>query len=127
MRLLLDSHVVLWWLMEPQRLSRPVTDAISRGTSEVLVSAASIWELSIKQSNGKLTLPGDLHDQAVSEGFTVLHVTGRHAAAVRALPTHHKDPFDRMLVVQAQLEGLTLVTADRAMSAYDVPILPATP
>lgn len=126
MRMLLDSHALLWWLITPARLAPRVLNLVSDGMTEVFVSTASVWELTIKQSLGKIELPGDLNERSAADGFTSLPVLGAHAAAVRSLPFHHKDPFDRLLVAQAQIEGLTLVTADRAMSAYDVPILPAT-
>lgn len=125
MTLLLDSHVLLWWLITPDRLGPRTCEIVSDGANQVFVSAASVWELSIKQSVGKLELPGDLNDQAAAEGFTPLPVDGRHAALVRTLPLHHRDPFDRLLVAQALREGLTLVTADPALQDYDVPILPA--
>lgn len=125
MRLLVDSHVLLWWLDGASRLSPTAADAMAGGTNELLVSAASVWELSIKQSVGKLRVSADLHEHALRQGFSELPVTGVHACAVRDLPFHHRDPFDRLLIAQARVEGLTLVTADRAMSAYDVPILPA--
>lgn len=127
MRLLVDSHVLLWWFEEEvARLSPSVANALADGSNELFVSAASIWELSIKQSIGKLTISVDLDEHAAAQGFLPLPVTGQHAAAVRTLPLHHKDPFDRLLIAQARIEGLTLVTADRALSAYDVPIMPAT-
>jgi PIN domain nuclease of toxin-antitoxin system len=84
-----------------------------------------VWELSIKQSIGKLRVDVDLRSHAIEQGFTELPVTGAHATAIRDLPFHHKDPFGRMLVAQAAVEGLTLVTADDALAAYGVPVLSA--
>lgn len=89
------------------------------------MSVASLLELAIKQSHGKLSLTVELGQHAREQGFLELPITGRHASAVRELPPHHGDPFGRMLVAQARSEGLTLVTTDRAMHRYDVPILSA--
>lgn len=127
MRLLADSHVVLWWLEGAARLSPAATDAIANGQNDLFLSAATVWELSIKQSIGKLRLDVDLRVHAQDQGFTELPVTGHHASTVRDLPFHHKDPFDRLLVAQAMVEGLTLVTADPALRAYGIPILAAAP
>ncbi|MFC5993581.1 type II toxin-antitoxin system VapC family toxin [Pseudonocardia hispaniensis] len=126
MRLLVDSHVLLWWLEGSPRLSPVAIEAMANGANELFLSAATVWELAIKQSVGKLRLDVDLRAHAEDQGFTELPVTGAHASVVRDLPFHHKDPFDRMLVAQARVEGLTLVTADPALRAYDVAILPAT-
>ena len=125
MRLLLDTHVLLWWLFELPQLGKRASHAIQDPESEVFVSAISAGEIEIKRAIGKLDGPEDLPVQVGRDGFTELPFTLRHGSALRALPLHHKDPFDRMLIAQARLEGLTLVTADRAMSDYDVPILPA--
>jgi PIN domain nuclease of toxin-antitoxin system len=89
----------------------------------VLVSAASIWEIEIKRARGRLTAPIDIADRAISEGFATLSVTIDHAQEAGRLPLHHRDPFDRLLVAQARLEGLTLATADSLLAAYDVPVL----
>ncbi|MGQ0573091.1 MAG: type II toxin-antitoxin system VapC family toxin [Pseudonocardia sp.] len=126
MRLLLDSHVLIWSWERPERLARATAEAIMDRDNDVLVSVATIWELAIKQSIGKLRVDVDLRAHAGTTGFDELPVLGAHAAAVRDLPFHHRDPFDRMLVAQAQVEGLTLVTVDRALSAYDVPIMQAS-
>jgi PIN domain nuclease of toxin-antitoxin system len=125
MRLLLDSHVLLWWLDGAERLSGEAVTAIGSSDNDVLVSAASLWELMIKQSIGKLKVEGDLRQHAKEQWFHELPVTGRHAAEVAFLPWHHGDPFDRMLVAQARCEGLTLVTVDHAVQEYDVSVLPA--
>ncbi|MHA6616564.1 type II toxin-antitoxin system VapC family toxin [Pseudonocardia sp. DLS-67] len=125
MRLLVDSHVLLWWLQADPRLAAAAAEAMEDGDNALYLSAASVWELSIKQSIGKLRVDVDLRSHAMEQGFTELPVTGAHATAARDLPFHHKDPFDRMLVAQAAVEGLTLVTADDALVAYGVPVLPA--
>lgn len=125
MNLLLDSHVLLWWFDGGDRLTPDVVEAIVDGTNEAIVSAATLWELSIKQSVGKLTVDVDLREHAEQQGFRELPISGIHAAAVRDLPPHHRDPFDRMLVAQTGVEGLTLVTADHILAAYDVPVMHA--
>ncbi len=124
MRLLLDTHVVLWWLNADRRLSAAARDAVAAADGEVLVSTASVWEMAIKAGLGRLRLPDDtggfLADQFRANRFKVLPVGLDHAAAVRGLPGHHKDPFDRLLVAQALIEGATLVTQDAALRAYPV-------
>lgn len=126
MRLLVDSHVLLWWLQADPRLAATVAEAMEDGDNALYLSTASAWELSIKQSIGKLRVDVDLRSHAIEQGFIELPVTGAHATAIRDLPFHHKDPFDRMLVAQATVEGLTLVTADDALAAYGVPLLSAS-
>ncbi|MEV1292535.1 type II toxin-antitoxin system VapC family toxin [Pseudonocardia sp. NPDC049635] len=125
MRLLLDSHVVLWWLAGDERLGTAATEAIADGGNDAVVSVATLWELAVKQSIGKLVIDGDLRDQFEVEGFDELPILGTHAAEVGVLPLHHRDPFDRMLVAQARVERLTLVTADLRLTAYDVDLLTA--
>ena len=124
-RFLLDSQVVLWWLDGADRLADRALDAISQTDVDVLVSVASVWELTIKASSGKLKIDGDLRQHLKEQWFQELPVTGDHAAEVGNLPLHHSDPFDRLLVAQARCEDLTIVTADRTLSEYDVTILPA--
>lgn len=126
MKLLLDTNALLWWLFRLPQLGKQATAAIQDPGSEVYVSALSAGEIEIKRAIGKMDGPHDLPHQVERHGFTELAFTLKHGSAMRELPLHHRDPFDRMLIAQARVEGLTLVTADRAMSAYDVPILPAT-
>ena len=123
MRLLLDSHVFLWWRMADPRLSRGVVDEVQRA-SVVYVSAATAWELGLKVALGKLRIPEPVEDGARDSGFAELPVTFRHTRAAAALPMHHRDPFDRMLVAQALEEGLRIATHDdSALAAYGVPTL----
>ena len=128
MRLLADTHVVLWALFDPDSLDPKAARALRAPANDVLVSAASLWEMSIKAALGKLRLPGSpaewLPDALARTDFDVLDISGRHALAAGALPRHHADPFDRMLVAQALQEGLTLVTRDERLGAYGAPILP---
>lgn len=124
-RLLLDTNALLWWIADFPMLGPRARAAIADPHSEVSVSAISAVEISIKQSTGKLRVPDDLAGRLSADGFTELPFTVRHGVAVAGLPMHHRDPFDRMLIAQARLEGLTLVTSDRVISAYDVPQLSA--
>ena len=119
MRLLLDTHALLWWLDDDARLDRSAADAIAEAEL-VAVSAASAWEIGIKQAVGRLSGPDDLSAQLATNGFTELPVTVAHARAAGALPPHHSDPFDRMLVAQSRLEGLTLVTRDARLAEYGI-------
>jgi PIN domain nuclease of toxin-antitoxin system len=123
MRLLLDTHVVLWWIEDDPRLSSDVA-ALLRSEPDVFVSSASIWEIAIKQVLGKLEGPGDLPERSLTAQFPVLDMTARHGIVAARLPLHHGDPFDRMLVAQAITEELTLVTRDRRVQQYDVALLP---
>ena len=121
-RLLLDTHVFLWWRGEPSRLSPEVRSSIA--TAEIVfVSAASAWEAAIKVSLGRLELPDTVEAGVLASGFEKLLITFSHAEHAARLPPHHRDPFDRMLVAQARAEGLTLVTHDRLLKPYDVEIL----
>nr|WP_042185556.1 type II toxin-antitoxin system VapC family toxin [Kibdelosporangium sp. MJ126-NF4]CEL16747.1 Death on curing protein, Doc toxin [Kibdelosporangium sp. MJ126-NF4]CTQ92024.1 Death on curing protein, Doc toxin [Kibdelosporangium sp. MJ126-NF4] len=122
--ILLDTHVLLWWLFDDPRLTPGVTNLLM-SSEGVNVSPVSAFEIATKQALGKLEAPDDLEAQVERSGFTELPVTIRHGVEAGQLPLHHKDPFDRLLIAQARCEGLTLVTADRDIAAYDVPILPA--
>lgn len=125
MRLLLDTAVVLWALADDARLSADAKTAIVATDNFVAVSAASAWEISIKRALGRLVAPEDLASALLAARFEPLGVTIEHALAAGALPRHHEDPFDRMLVAQAQAEGLTIITRDRAFARYDVRTLAA--
>jgi PIN domain nuclease of toxin-antitoxin system len=118
-RLLLDTHALLWWLDDDPRLERSAAEAIAQAEF-VAVSAASAWEIGVKQAIGKLEGPDDLSTEIAANGFTELPVTVAHALTAGALPAHHADPFDRMLVAQARLEGLTLVSRDPRLAAYGI-------
>jgi PIN domain nuclease of toxin-antitoxin system len=125
-RLLLDSHVVLWLTVDVPGRSSAKLDAIVDGANETPVSAVSVWELEIKRVKGQLNTPADLLGRLESAGFRLLSVTPDNALDAARLPPHHRDPFDRLLIAQAQGEAATLVTADDALTAYDVPIMPVT-
>lgn len=124
MRLLLDTHALLWWLAD-EGLARPARDAIAEPANEIAVSAASAWEISIKKALGRLDAPDDLEPQLEASGFDALPITIAHGLAAGALPRHHEDPFDRLLIAQARIEGLTIVTRDARFKEYDVALLPA--
>lgn len=121
--LLLDTHVFLWWLSDDPKLGGLTRAAIADGRNEVSVSAVTIAEIAIKRSQGKLDAPHDLLHILAEEGFTELPLLSTHAAGLETLPWHHRDPFDRMLVAQAKVEGLTLATLDKIIRAYDVTVL----
>jgi PIN domain nuclease of toxin-antitoxin system len=120
--LLLDTHVVLWWLTDDATLSDQVKDQLDH-EPDVYVSAATVWEVAIKQAMGKLREPADLPERIRDSGFRELPITSEHAIAAGRLPLIHRDPFDRMLVAQAQCEELTLVTKDPQILEYPVSVL----
>ena len=124
MRVLLDSHVTLWWLGDDDALGKQCRRLI-RGADEAYFSAVTPWELGIKRALGKLTIPDGLVQALLAGGFTELPISAEHAERAPALPAHHRDPFDRMLVAQAQLESLSLLTGDSAIHAYDVKLVDA--
>ncbi|GGK58982.1 twitching motility protein PilT [Planomonospora parontospora subsp. parontospora] len=123
MRLLLDTHVILWWLSDDETLSGEIKDLIDT-ESDVFVSAATIWEVGIKQALGKLA-PADLPERILGCELRELVITPTHALTAARLPPLHRDPFDRMLIAQARCEGLTLVTRDEEIQKYDVMLLRA--
>jgi PIN domain nuclease of toxin-antitoxin system len=127
--LLLDTQALLWWKEGSRKLGRQARRAIETQAASVRVSAASAWEMAIKVRSGRLRLSDPLDtwlpEQLKHEGFLLLDVTIEHAVAVASLPEHHQDPFDRMLIAQAAIEGLTIVTSDAAFDDYDVRVLDA--
>ena len=125
MNLLLDTHTLLWWLDDQSTLSKKAKTAIADGKNIVFISAVVIWEIKIKQALGKLEIPEDFRKVLDDQPFNKLDITVEHAYAVGDLPAHHRDPFDRMLVAQAKVEGLTLVTRDIRLKEYKIPIIQA--
>lgn len=121
-RVLVDTHALLWWLADDPALSRTARDALADPSNDALVSTASVWEIAIKRALGTLAAPDDLPERVIEEGFTWLSVDAAHAWQVRELPTHHRDPFDRMLVAQALVERLPIITADRRFAGYGVEV-----
>lgn len=125
MRLLIDSHALLWILSSPRQLSARARSALGDPVNERFVSVAALWEIAIKVSVGKLSIPMALDAAVIHSAATPLAITIDHAKCVQTLPFHHRDPFDRMMIAQAIEEGLTVVTRDRHFQAYGVPVLPA--
>lgn len=120
MKILLDTHVLLWWLADDPLLSRKARSLIIDKKNIVFISAATTWEMMIKKALGKLEAPDDIVEMIKDNQFKDLPITLAHTVAIRDLPKHHHDPFDRMLVAQAKSESLTLITADEKLTAYDV-------
>jgi PIN domain nuclease of toxin-antitoxin system len=127
MKLLLDTHVWLWWQMTPERLKDDARDKIASPDSEVFLSAVSTWEMAIKIAAGKLQLPVPMEElipeSLLRDDFGSLPLQQHHCFELARLPMHHRDPFDRMLVAQARAEQLTLVTADRQLERYEVELV----
>lgn len=125
LRLLLDTHVMLWAISNPGRLSVQARSAIAAEENDVFVSIVSPWEIAIKQSRNRIEIPDDLDRGLESSRFKLLPVLLRHTRAIESMPHHHRDPFDRMLVAQAIVDGMILVTADRKLTHYAAALLPA--
>ncbi len=123
--MLLDTHVLLWWLFDDPHLNPGIANLIAGDSTPIVVSAVSAFEITTKKALGKLEAPDDLEEQIHISGFIQLPITIQHGVEAGRLPLRHRDPFDRLLVAQARCEGLTLVTADKAITAYDVPTLSA--
>jgi PIN domain nuclease of toxin-antitoxin system len=123
LRLLLDTHAAIWWLSGDERFGEAAAVQLSDDGNEVLLSAAVVWEVAIKQSLGKLEAPDDFAGTLLEAGAMALPVTIEHADALREMAWHHRDPFDRLLVAQATLERAVLVTRDAAFRPYGVPTL----
>jgi PIN domain nuclease of toxin-antitoxin system len=121
-RLLVDTHALLWWLTDDPALSAAARAAVADPANEPLVSTACVWEIAIKRSLGKLTAPDDLPERIPDAGFTWLPISAEHAWRVRDLPKHHRDPFDRVLVAQALIERVPIITADPHFGEYGVEV-----
>ena len=124
-RLLLDTHALLWWLSDHPRLGLETRAAIADGNNSIYVSAATTWEISIKKALGKLQAPDDMESIIEKEGFTALPISLFHGDQAGLLPDHHRDPFDRMLIAQAQAEGLVLITSDGKIPPYGIRLMDA--
>jgi PIN domain nuclease of toxin-antitoxin system len=122
-RLLVDTHVLLWWLADDDSLSADARAVLADRGNELLVSSASVWEIAIKRWLGKLEAPDELVETVSDEGFVFLAVTPAHAWRVATLPPHHGDPFDRLLAAQALTEGIPVMTADPRFGAYGVGVM----
>jgi len=125
MRLLLDTHVVLWAALWPERLPGPASVLLTDPTNQLLFSVVCVWEVAIKRGLNRADFvvdPQQLRDDLLANEYTELPITGQHAVAVASLPLLHRDPFDRMMIAQALVEGVTFLTADPAMADYKAPI-----
>ncbi len=120
MRVLLDTHIFLWWNGQPEMIAGPLRDAIADPANEIFVSAASVWEIGIKRVIGKLSFVQRIVESILAHRFSLLPITGEHAEQSAELPRHHADPFDRLLVAQALLERLLLGTQDVKIRPYQV-------
>jgi len=125
MKLLLDTHVLLWWLEDHPTLSERARTAIAKGKNSVFISAAVIWEIRIKQALGKLEIPRNFRQVLDEQSFEMLDISADHAHAIIDLPMHHRDPFDRILVAQSKVENLRLVTRDAHLKQYEIPLIEA--
>ena len=126
MNLLLDTHVLLWWLDDPNTLlSEQALAAITDPDNQIIISVVSAWEIAIKKALGKLESPENLEEMIADSEFELIPINYEHAWQVKDLPPHHRDPFDRLLISQAKAEHLMLVTRDSQLKAYDIPILEA--
>ena len=123
MRILLDTPILLWWLAADSRLPHAALAAIGEPSADVYVSAISVAEISIKSSLGKLSVQGDLAGAVQESGFSFLPFTAEHATRLADLPWPHRDPFDRMLIVQAMVDSMTFASVDPACRSYDVRLL----
>jgi PIN domain nuclease of toxin-antitoxin system len=125
MNLLLDTHVLLWWLDDNPNIFIKSKEAIADGGNTVFVSAATIWEIRIKHALGKLEIPDNFRKVLEQQAFEMLSISADHAHIIGELPAHHRDPFDRMLIAQALFEGFTLVTRDSRFKRYKVSTIKA--
>lgn len=123
MRILLDSHALLWWMGDPEKLSPSARAAIANPLNEVLASAVSIWEIGLKRSKGKLRIPENFADFLPGNGIAILPFSGAHAQASISLPPIHGDRFDRALIAQCQMESLTFATRDEVMASYNIGVM----
>ena len=123
MKLLLDTHAALWWLSEDERFGEATAVQLTDETNQILLSAVVVWEVAIKRSLGKLETPENFASTLLDAGLQPLPISLDHAAAVEQLPWHHRDPFDRMLVAQASIEGAAVVSHDEALRPYGVTLV----
>ncbi|MGH7882286.1 MAG: type II toxin-antitoxin system VapC family toxin [Candidatus Dormibacteraceae bacterium] len=123
MKVLLDTHIAIWWFQDPNRLDKAARQVIADQNSTVFLSAASVWEAAIKEAAGRLEPPRPLLESAVDEGFIELPIRSHHARRAAALPMHHRDPFDRMLIAQALEESLVILTRDAIFRSYPAALM----
>lgn len=123
MKLLLDTHAALWWLVGDERFGEQAERCLTDADNQVLLSAAVVWEVAIKRSLGKLEAPDDFAPTLLGAGAQPLGISLDHAASVEHLPWHHRDPFDRLLIAQAGVERAAVISSDKAFLPYDVPLI----
>ena len=123
MKLLLDTHAALWWLSEDERFGEATAVQLTAETNQILLSAVVVWEVAVKRSLGKLETPENFASTLLDAGLQPLPISLDHTAAVEQLPWHHRDPFDRMLVAQASIEGAAVVSHDEALRPYGVTLV----
>jgi PIN domain nuclease of toxin-antitoxin system len=123
MKLLLDTHILLWWLTQDRKLSQTEVDILTEPDNLVFVSAATGWEITVKKMIGKLEAPDDLPAALAANNFLELPITIEHSQQLYRLPLYHQDPFDRMMIAQAMSEDLTLMTRDTKIALYDIRII----
>lgn len=124
MRVLLDTHILLWWLKDDRKLPNDATNIIENTTNDIFVSAVNAWEIAIKKSMGRIQIDmNEFLESIENSGFGVLNVTVNHACQVVSLPDHHKDPFDRMLIAQSIVEPMRLLTHDELLAQYGKHVL----
>lgn len=121
--LIVDTHAALWFLEGDRRLSAVARALIENDRLDRRLSTASVWEVAIKRKLGTLKAPADFHEQLAKQGVSSLSITDAHVLRIADLPPHHRDPFDRILVAQAQVEDMSILSADRKLKAYDVTVL----
>jgi PIN domain nuclease of toxin-antitoxin system len=125
MQYLLDTHVILWWMISPNKISKPAQKIIRDKTNTIYLSSVSFWEMAIKTSIGRLTLPHNLLEAVAADGFKILPIMPQECLGIVDLPLIHTDPFDRLLVVQAKLNDLIFITKDEKIKQYPVVIVKA--
>lgn len=125
MQYLLDTHVILWWFTSPEKINHKARQIIKDRTNSIFLSSASFWEMAIKKSLGRLTLPNNLIETVATEGFKILPIRPEDGLGVADLPLLHSDPFDRLLVIQAKLSDLIIITQDLKIAQYPVVTLKA--
>ena len=118
MRYLLDTHVVLWWYLDSDQLSKEHRNLIADGENELYVSAAALWEIEVKRRNGKLDCPIDMMERIKADGFRILPIMAEHLVPLRTIPPIHNDPFDRIMVCQSIVEKIPLISYDKNVNAY---------
>ncbi len=123
--MLLDTHLLLWSLFDTARISEPAASLMKDASTSAIVSVVNFWEIAIKRSTGKLSAPDDLPDLILELGHEIMLINPNHAWIAGALPLHHRDPFDRLLIAQAQVENLPILTHDRMFEQYDVLVIRA--